>query len=304
MSRTSSTLPSLRLGRLALEVVGAQVRLDDERVGRDLRGRPLGDLAAVVEDDHPVGQAHDRVHDMLDHDDRDAALTDLPDEVEERRTLHRVQPGDGFVEQQYPRARRQCPSDLEPLAAGQRELSGQPLGPARQPDEVEDLHRDPARVTVAGVPWSPVGVADQEVLAHGEPGERPHDLMGAADAEVDRAVGRFPADLPAVEQDPARGGRQGARRDREQGGLARAVRPDETDDLSLVEVEVDAVDGPEAAEVLAHGLSDQDRGHVGPLSARAGGSTGGAAWSAMTPGRWLPAAADSRPPEAAPALGR
>src|SRR6266511_2552216 len=191
------------------------------------------------------------------------------------------------------------------LATGQRELAGEPFRPVGQPDELQDLHHDPARVTGARGSGTTVVVADQDVLQDGQPGERPHDLMGAADAEVHRAVRRFPADLPAAEQDPAPGGWDGARRHREQRGLARAVGPDEAEDLPVVEPEVDVVDGPQTAEVLADGFSDQDGGHVEPLSARADRSTGGPASSTTVAlGGWAAAAADESPPAATSAFGR
>ena len=71
------------------------------RVATDLFGRALGDLLAVVEDRHPVADAHDHAHVVLDEQDRQAVLGPQP--VDERHHLLRlawVHAGRGLVEQQ------------------------------------------------------------------------------------------------------------------------------------------------------------------------------------------------------------
>src|SRR6266545_87379 len=287
MSCTSSTLPLLRPDRWAL-VVGAEVCLDDARVVGDVGRVPLGDLATVVKDDDAVGHAHHRLHDMFDHDYRDVTTADLTDQLDETGTFHRVETGHDLVEQQHPRSGGQRPGDLEQLAAGQSELARQPVGTFGQPDEVQDLHRDDSRVAASHVRWPAVMVSHQDVLQHCQPSERPHDLVGAADAQADRPVRGLPTDLLAVEQDAPALRRGGACGHREQGALSGPVRPNETEDLTLVEVEVDVVDRLEAPEVLADRLADEDRGHVGPLLVGADPST----------------AADFRPPAATSARGR
>src|SRR5437870_1883809 len=50
----------------------AEVGIDDAAVADDVGGRPLGDLLAVMQDDHPLGHAHDDGHDVLDHEQRHA----------------------------------------------------------------------------------------------------------------------------------------------------------------------------------------------------------------------------------------
>src|SRR5439155_18600734 len=48
----------------------AEIRVDHRRVDGDLTRLAFGDLAPVVQDDDAVGDAHDQVHVVLDHDQR------------------------------------------------------------------------------------------------------------------------------------------------------------------------------------------------------------------------------------------
>ena len=68
--------------------------------------------------------------------------------------------------------------------------------------------------------------ADGDVLAHGQPGEGLHDLEGARDAALREPCGGQPVMSLAAKR-TARGRRLEAGDDREQRGLAGAVRPDQ-----------------------------------------------------------------------------
>src|SRR5262249_62233300 len=54
--------------------------------------------------------------------------------------------------------------------------------------------------------------------------------------------------------------------DIEQRGLARAVRPDEPDDLSLLDVEIDGIERDEAAEAAGQFAAGEQGGHKAFLS--------------------------------------
>src|SRR5262249_9766033 len=60
-SRSSSSAPAAS---------AAKVGLDHSRVAADRPGRPLGNLLAVVEHDHALGDVHDHVHVVLDQQHR------------------------------------------------------------------------------------------------------------------------------------------------------------------------------------------------------------------------------------------
>src|SRR4029453_9966540 len=72
--RSASTAPyrvtSSRTSSMGVDVL-AQIDLEHGGIGLDFRRRALGDLLAVVENDDPVGHAHDEAHVVLDDEDRD-----------------------------------------------------------------------------------------------------------------------------------------------------------------------------------------------------------------------------------------
>src|SRR2546430_9402976 len=93
--------------------------------------------------------------------------------------------------------------------------------------------------------------AHRGVLANRHRGERPHDLEGAPDPQPRDPVGSqaadrgiLPADLAGVRAiEPADAV--------EQGGLAGAVRSDDAQDITLLDLEGDAGEGVDATETLA-----------------------------------------------------
>src|SRR5256885_17152154 len=52
----------------------SQIRVDHALVVAHLLGRAVGDLAAIVQDDHPIRQVHDYAHVVLDQHDGGAHL--------------------------------------------------------------------------------------------------------------------------------------------------------------------------------------------------------------------------------------
>ena len=113
----------------------------------------------------------------------------------------------------------------------------------------------------AADPNAAPGVADlardAQVVADRQIGEQLEPLERAGDAEPGPLVRVEPADVAAVEQDPARGRRLQAGDDVEQRRLARAVRPDQTGDLAGARVEVDVGERAVAAELDGDLLGDE-----------------------------------------------
>ena len=121
--------------------------------------------------------------------------------------------------------------------------------------------------------------ADHDVLAHADLGERLGDLEGAHHAGGADAMRRQAGDVLAVEGDAAGIGRVEAGDGREQRRLARAVGPDQADDLALAHVERGLVDGLQAAERLGelahlkHGAAFVRNRPISPSGRRATIST-------------------------------
>ena len=86
-------------------LVHSQVGRDHGGVVADLGGRALGDLAAELQHDDPVGDAHDQPHVVLDQQHGVALVADLADQVHQLRLLGRVEAGGRLVEAQQLRAR-------------------------------------------------------------------------------------------------------------------------------------------------------------------------------------------------------
>src|SRR5690606_13429563 len=92
--------------------------------------------------------------------------------------------------------------------------------------------------------------AAKDVLAHGRVGVDRGRLKGARQSVLDHLAGRQAEQLPAVEAHAARRGRVGAGNEVERCALAGPVRPDQADDLALVNVETQVSHGLQAAERL------------------------------------------------------
>src|SRR5207245_4711901 len=90
----------------------------------------------------------------------------------------------------------------------------------------------------------------RHVLEDGELPERPRNLERTRDPEVADLVGREAGELLRAEAHRAGGRRERARHAVEEGGLARAVRADEAEDLALLHLEGGGVPRGEAAEAL------------------------------------------------------
>src|SRR5881628_3518814 len=217
--------------------LAAEVRPDDLRVPPDLGRRPLGDLAAEVEHDDPVAHAHDEPHEVLDHQDRGAAVADTLDQPDRLHDLRRGQPRVDLVEEQQPRAGRERARQLEASELHDREALRRRQRLAGEPDDIEGRACLVRRSLDAG-DTAAEERGDGDVVETGEAAEGLRDLERAADAEPRDAVRRQPGEVTAVEANGPRVGRADARDRVDQGALAGAVGPDEPDDLARRDLEV------------------------------------------------------------------
>ena len=85
-----------------------------------------------------VAQAHHRLHDMLDHQHRDAGAADVPDDRNDGANLGRVEAGEHLVEQQQLRLGGERAREFEPFAAGEGEARGGRVEAVGKPDEGRD----------------------------------------------------------------------------------------------------------------------------------------------------------------------
>ena len=155
----------------------------------------------------------------------------------------------GFVEEQQPRSRDQGPRQLDPLLDAEGKRRHRPLGVGGKPDEVDYLQGSLARRGLGrhrggqrdgslhpSAPRLHV-VADEHVVEHGHGPEQGDVLERAREAVPDDVV--RPDRLHGVSVDEYRAVARAvyAGDDVEERRLARAVRPDERDDLPGLDVE-------------------------------------------------------------------
>ena len=187
-----------------------------------------------------------RLNDMLDPHDGDAAVVHLANGAEQHVAFGLGQSAGDFVEQQQPRPQRQRLRQFELLGIEQRQLPGRNERAMRKSDALQH------RLGFLFAAWqrhlAAVDRRRQHVLEHGHVGERFRNLIGAADAEAAAVPRAHAGDVSAVEHDPAAAWRQHAGDHVEQGGLAGAVRSQNADDFARLDFEVDPVDDDEPAE--------------------------------------------------------
>jgi hypothetical protein len=233
--------------------LSSKIGLDDTLVALDPRGRPLGDLLAIVEHENLVAQPHHDLHVVFDDQDGLALVAQAPEHVQQLVEQRAVDPGGRFIEQDQLRIGHQHANELEQLLLAVREVAGVFLAQPLELDEGQQLLRPlPRRVDRR------VGHG-QQVLERRQLREYADHLEGAADAAPGDAVRLEPVDPLAVEQDRTAVQPLQAGNAVEQRGLARAVGPDQAADLAGRNRQRAVVDRRDAAELLG-GILDFENG--------------------------------------------
>src|SRR2546429_3210307 len=258
----------------------AEVDLARDRVGGDLGGGAGHENLAVVEDVRAIGDRERLAHVVVRDEDADAALPQAADDLLDVPDRDRVDAREGLVEQEVLRVRDERPGDLEasPLAAGER--VGRIGRQRRQPELGEELTRALSSLAARQLER----LEDrQEILLDGELAEDRRLLREVADAHAAALVHGQTRDLFSLEEDPAAVGRQEAHHHVERRRLARAVRAQQADDLSALDVERHVVDDLPALEPLHQPLRDEPFHPSVPPRQLAHGSPGLRPWSCFLP---------------------
>ena len=239
-------------------------------MARDVRGRALGEEAALVEHGDAVGQLEHHPHVVLDQHDRVAAVAvQAADQAGDLVGLLVAHPRGRLVQQQQPRLQRQRHRDLGGALIAVRHLAHQPVGLGGETGQCHDAadlapHRgrrvlpEPGAQPVAGADLD----RDAHVLAHRELGKDLRHLEGAAHAELDALLRRQPRDRPAVEHDLARGGREEAGDQVEERRLARTIGADDGAQFARRDAERYLAHRDQAAECLGDAADLQHGTHA------------------------------------------
>ena len=222
-----------------------EVGLDDAGVARDRGGRACGDQPSLREHPDMLGQAHHRLHHVLDHQHGDAAACDGADYRDHVGDLLRVEARQHLVEEQQARLRRQRACELQSLAAGDGEICGGLVELRGEADLRRHAFGGGERGSAAR--FAQVR-ADGDVLAHGLRRERLHDLEGARQAGARIEVRRAAGDVVSGEADASAVGNEKAGHQREERRLAGTVGTDERAQATLRNIEGDTLHGLQSAE--------------------------------------------------------
>src|SRR5262249_15953974 len=197
---SDSTLSTVRSARGRASP--AEIRLDDPRARLNLSRRALGDLLAVVQNGHPIGDLHDHAHVVLDQDDGEVEIGDeAAQQPHERACLALGHAGGRLVQQQELGLGGQRARQLEPPAVTIRKVARDDIRVGLKANAVEQaegarrqLRLGPAeaRVVREDVPQTERDARvhpDQNVLEGGHVGEEPDVLERPANAESRDLVG-------------------------------------------------------------------------------------------------------------------
>ncbi len=216
-----------------------------------LRGTALRDDAALGEHEDMLGEAHHRLHHMLDHQHADAAGRERPQHRNDVADFRRVEAGQHFVEQQKLRLGRERARQFEALSAGDRQRMRGPREQIAKADVAPDLLRKRDRLGTCGMAQMR---ADQNVVAHRKSGEWLHDLKGTGDAAAGAPMRRLAGDVEAGVADLAGARLEKARDQGKQRGLAGAVGADQRGDPAGIGRQRSGVDRQQAAEAARHAV--------------------------------------------------
>src|SRR5262245_29989471 len=236
------------------------------RVVDDVRGLAIGDLAARDQHRQSLREAHDRAHDVLDHDDGDALRVEAHEKGNDVLDLGMRQASHGFVGDQKLRLRCHGAGKLElahlhlrEIARAPPTLAVEPYLPKQLEAALVELGR---RADQQGAP--PHGIEERyaHIVGHREAHEWPWQLEAARQPQVRAPVGRQTVENLAREPHRARLVVERAAHAVDERTLARPVGADEPEALAGRHVEVDALERHEAAEALGEPPHlEQRRGH-------------------------------------------
>ena len=234
--------------------------LDDDSPSGRLSGLQLGNRAvghepARADDDHSVAQALDDVELVGGEEGGHTCGRPLQEDLAHDVHGHRVQAGEGLIENEQLGVAHQCGGQLDALLVAQRQalhlvaaapLQAQTLGPPLC-----------SRLGGGGGQSVEAGQVD-ELLGHLHPGVEAallgHVADGASDGGVHR--GTHPGHGAGV-------GGEHPHDDAHRGGLARPVRTDEADDLAAVQGQGEIIQGLKAPEAFGQAGQFEHRGSFG-----------------------------------------
>ena len=234
----------------AVDVQGHAVAHHHIRQGLRIRlgGLDGADVLALAEDGHLVGQGHDLVELVGDDDDGLAVGLHVPQDGEELLRLLRGQHGGGLVQNEDIRPTVQDLDDLHRLLLGDGHIVDLLSGVDVEAVAVADL----LDLGVGGLDVQAAALVQtqHDVLGGGEHVHQLIVLMDHADAVLEGILGGADGYGLPLYQDLALVREIDAGQHIHQGGLTAAVLPQQGEDLTTVQGQIDAIVGDDAAETF------------------------------------------------------
>ena len=217
-------------------------------------GRPDSDTSPFEETIEAVGNGERAGDVLLDHDHRHAALAHLGNDLVEFVDDARRETEADLVAEQQARIGEQRPAERDHLLLSAREFARMAAAPLLE-------HREPlVHLIVADLALAAELPADAQVFEHGKRRKELAALGDERDPLGDDVAGRERGKVVAVEARQA-GHAAGLAHERlEEGRFARAVGPDDRDDLALADREVDIVHSLEGVVEDAEFFDGEERG--------------------------------------------
>src|SRR3984957_2642451 len=238
-------------------IIVSKIDLSHFRVGQDFGRRSLRDLHAGAHHHDMVAKRTDRLHHMLDHEDRNALALNLVNEVDADLKLGRVEPSEPFVQEEELRAGRQRAGKFDALLVDIGELRADELGPVRQADPLKEdvgLAQRYGRIRWIAAEHP----AEHDVLARRHAGKDAHELECPGDAGAAYLEGPEADDLIALKEDRPGVRLQLASDEVEDGSLARAVGANKAGDAARGDIEGDVADRDETAESFSEAMDAEN----------------------------------------------
>lgn len=195
---------------------------------------------------------------MLDEKDGVARLPQALDVRGQLLNLRIVHAGGGFVERQQRGLRSQSSRQLQAALLAEIQVSGQLITAVEKARHGQQLFHPasllPPRLSTAvrrGAQSHPHIVKDAQMREQG------NGLEGASDPKPDDLMGLGAGDLVSFESEASCGGWKDTGEDIEQGGFARAVGPDQGEDLARLDLQVDTLQRFDTAEMPRQLLDGQ-----------------------------------------------
>ena len=241
--------------------LAAEIDAPHGLVAHDLRRRTFGHIFADVHRQHAVDQGGDALDVVVDQQNGPILGAKAANEIGEGFRLRRRQAGERLVDQHHLGIARDRLGHFHPAQRRKGQRRRMAVHHIAQADALGNRTRALVDPGLRGKAQQRIRQQRQlDVLEHGLAMERPRMLKDDADAGAGDAMRRPAGDVDAIDPHRAGIGPFDAHDELHDRRFARAVRPDEAEDLARGDIEADVLDRDQPAERLGQAAHLEARG--------------------------------------------